>query len=167
MSMQLIAEIRGGCRRKSIFADRNSPSSISQATTLLAMTAVIHMATADRSTLNLHKSPGVLGDACVKNSNQNCPKLEYDYQSIFDCNQSAAAFLQRKFLSVYLTDVICFNVCAHAMCRHVCLYSIAVFPLAYILVLETQLHLLSHARKNMFAVIQPCCNGIHPHCRLS
>ena len=91
VSLQLIAHIRGGCRRKSITADQSSPSSVSQAATLLATAAVIHMATAaDQSTSNLQKSGHEFGDACAKTLNQNCSKLANACETMFDRGQSTA-----------------------------------------------------------------------------
>ena len=91
VSLQLIAQIRGGCRRKSITADQSSPSSVSQAATLLVTTAVIHMATAaDQSTSNFKKLDHEFGDACAKTLNQNCSKLANACEAMFDRCQSTA-----------------------------------------------------------------------------
>ena len=89
--LQRIAQIRGGCRRKNISADQSSPSSVSQAATLLATTAVIYMATADQSTFNLEESDHEPVDVSVKSSNQNCSKLANDCDAMFDRGQLAAA----------------------------------------------------------------------------
>ena len=74
-SMQLIAQIRGGCRRKSVRAGQSSLSYISNAAALLATLGVIHMATADQSTCNLQKTRHEREDECVEGSNGNCTAL--------------------------------------------------------------------------------------------
>ena len=73
--MQLIAQIRGGCRRKSIRAGQSSLSYISNAAALLATLGVIHMATTDQNMCNLQKSCDAAEDECVEGSNENCESV--------------------------------------------------------------------------------------------
>ena len=88
--MQLIAQIRGGCRRKSVRAGQSSLSYISNAAALLATLGVIHMATADQSTWNLQKTCHELDHECIEGSNGNCRELTRCDQAMSDRDHSAA-----------------------------------------------------------------------------
>ena len=88
--MQLISQIRGGCRRKSIRAGQSSLSYISNAAALLATLSVIHMATGDQSTCSLQNSCHEPEDECVEASNENCGELTRCDEAMSERDQSVA-----------------------------------------------------------------------------